>query len=91
VHLSNTSFIKYQRDATYSETCRVEKINQIKRISCISLVFYKTSVCVYVYICVFVCVSVSERCRTTIKPQYEHMVAPFTAADLVVTTSEIFL
>jgi len=27
---------------TASETCRVAKINQINRISCISLVFYKT-------------------------------------------------
>ena len=26
---------------TASETCRVEKINQINRISCISLLFYK--------------------------------------------------
>lgn len=48
--------------------------------------------CVCVYMCMFVlvCVFVSERCRTTIKPQSEHMVASFTAADLVVTTSAIF-
>lgn len=46
--------------------------------------------CVYMCMFVFVCVFVSERCRTTIKPQSEHMVAPFTAADLVVTTTAIF-
>jgi len=31
-------------DGLASETCRVVKINQINRIICISLVFYKTSI-----------------------------------------------
>ena len=51
-------------------------------------------VCVYIYVCVcvfvFISVFVSESCRTTINPQSEHMVAPFTAADLVVTIGAIF-